>query len=83
MRTSEAKLVERKVREICPLLSGLGPEVIGAVLADLFAMLLAGHVGSDAEKCREEIIVAWMATVRDLIPVNEKMILERMSDGSA
>jgi hypothetical protein len=71
--------VKELVKEIGPILHGKEPGVQGAVLADLFAMLLAGHQGAEPEiaECREQLITDWLDTVRKLVPVNEKMILER------
>lgn len=74
---SDAKTVEPIVEKICPLLAGHPPEIQSAVLADLLAMFLAGHQGADAPALREEILRLHIATVRDLIPVNERMIRER------
>jgi hypothetical protein len=70
--------VEMLVKEIGSILHGKGPAVQGAVLADLFAMLLAGHQGTKPaiDKYREQFIGDWLETVRKLVPVNEKMILE-------
>ena len=71
--------VEQIVKAISPLLAGHSPEIQGAVLADLLAMFLAGHVGSDADAVREEILRLHIETVRELIPVNEEIIKVRFS----
>jgi hypothetical protein len=49
------------------------------VLADLFAIWLAGHFAEDGRtaELREQLITDWLATVRLLIEPNEQMILER------
>jgi len=66
----------REVREIIdncrPILAGRDPAMIGAALADLTAMLFAGHHPS----IREAMIEAWVETMRKLVEPNEKMILE-------
>jgi len=60
------------------VLHGHGPIVQGAVLADLLAMWLAGHVGSGAAELREHLLADHMKLVRKLIEVNEPAILERV-----
>jgi hypothetical protein len=72
-----AATVERVSQKIQPLLSGLGPAVQGAVLAELFALWLAGHMGPNAPQYREFLIEQWLETVRRLIPECEKQILAR------
>jgi hypothetical protein len=64
---------------IGPILHGQNPVIQGAALADLFAMWIAGHFDTEGHtaELREQIIADWMHTVRRLIPVNERMILER------
>jgi hypothetical protein len=47
------------------------PELQGAVLADLLSIWLAGH----APIVREEILQLHIAHVRELIEINEKLIL--------
>jgi hypothetical protein len=70
---------------IRPLLAGREPDVVGAALADLLAMLLAGHfaeeeIGSPhrpaTDGVREELLQLHIEMVRKLIPINEGMILE-------
>jgi hypothetical protein len=55
------------VRQISPILHGHQPQVIGAVLADLTAMWLAGH----PNYLREEILEQNTGLVRELIEPNE------------
>lgn len=64
--TESAREAAEKIK---PILAHLGPEVQGAVLGDLFAMFLAGHVGEGADELREEIIEQWLILVRDLLPI--------------
>jgi hypothetical protein len=52
-------------------LKGYPPELQGAVLADLLSIWLAGH----APIVREEILQLHIAHVRELIEINEKLIL--------
>ena len=54
-----------------PRLKGYPPELQGAVLADLLSIWLAGH----APIVREEILQLHIAHVRELIEINEKLIL--------
>jgi hypothetical protein len=73
--------VEAIVDRIRPILAGNPPELVGGVLADLFAIWLAGHfdVGGRTETAalREALIAQWLETARKLIKPNEQMILER------
>jgi hypothetical protein len=72
----------QEVRDICqgimPLLAGREPEIIGAVLGDLVSLWLVGHRGptDEIEACREEVLQAFVALVRGLVPVNETMLRE-------
>jgi hypothetical protein len=76
-RSAGAKAVEivERAAQIRPLLAGLGPDIQGGILADLVAMWLAGHQPADY---REAELSLWLETVRALIPVNERMILEQL-----
>jgi hypothetical protein len=64
--------VQALVNRINPLLRGQGPELQGGALADLVAMFFAGHHPA----LRHEAIELWLATMRDLIPVNEQAIFQ-------
>jgi hypothetical protein len=75
----DTEIVESIVNAIKPWLAGYSPEIQGAVLADLLAMFLAGHVGPEAPALREEILRLHIETVRDLIPVNEKILAARIA----
>ncbi len=70
--------VEPLVEAIRPLLAGRPAEVQGAALADLLALLLAGHIvyGNRAETraLRKRLLAFHMAEVRRLLPVNAKLI---------
>lgn len=71
---TDARLVTRVVDRIKPHLGGLPAEVQGAVIADLLAIWLAGHVfRGDPEKTRAyraELLQAHIETVRGLTEVN-------------
>lgn len=63
-----ARLALALSRAIQPYLKGQGPDVQGAVLADLVAIFFAGHHPDH----REEAIDLWMQFVRELITQNVK-----------
>jgi len=77
-----ARRVQAISEAISPMLHGLGTDVQGAVLADLLAIWLAGIQGPDAAKVRGELLEAHVELVRALIPVNEKMMLDRLAGGT-
>jgi hypothetical protein len=60
-------------RQIKPLLYGRDPGVVGAALADLVSLLIAGHHPS----LRDEILLTHIDTVRTLIAANAKEIEKR------
>jgi hypothetical protein len=71
---------------IHPLLAGLGPELQNAVLADLTATWLAGFQGANVEILRAELLKAHISMIRELVPVNEQILLQRLmgqDDGQA
>jgi hypothetical protein len=86
MTQQQAEKVAEIVECVGPILAGNPPEVIGAALADLFATLLAGHYDprgpEETAKMREELISRWLDIARQLIEVNEKIILARYQRGS-
>jgi hypothetical protein len=71
-------------RQIEPLLAGLGPDVQGAILANLTAMWLAGHMSEDHDDhartviIREKILSLHIEAVRSLIAPSEREIRARM-----
>lgn len=72
------------VKIISPFLAGRGPEVQSAVIADLLAMFLAGHVGPDANLARAAALRGILRLVRQLIPVDEAEIMDSVEPrGSA
>lgn len=54
-------------KSIKPLLAYKGPDVQGAVLAELLATWLAGH----RRDMRDEILANLLQTVNDLLPIHE------------
>jgi hypothetical protein len=68
------------VKKIRPLLAGKDPNVQGAVLADLLAMWLAGHVQlGDPEatkRIRQEMLELHIVGVKTLIDINYQISVE-------
>ena len=66
------------VNSIRPLLAGKPPELIGAVLADLLAMWLAGYVvqgdAAATAQVRREILGAHLDGMHPLIAINAKLM---------
>jgi hypothetical protein len=80
---SEVAAITDKIR---PLLAGVDAAVAGAVLADLTATLLAGHIYFDdagiigraeTDQLREDLLTGHVDAVRALIPINEAIIIDR------
>jgi hypothetical protein len=74
MTDETAFLVRDIVERVMPLLAGHGPDVQGAVFADLTAMWLAGFQGVDAPALRKRLLTMHVQTIRKLIPHNETML---------
>ena len=70
MDLETAFYVEKLVKEIEPILHGNGPDVQGAVLADLLAIYLAGF----PQQARKRILEAHIFGMYPLIAVNEKIL---------
>lgn len=70
MSSTDVAEVERLTIAICPLLAGHPPSIVGAVLADLLAILLASHHSA----VREEFLTLHIACVRALTAINERMM---------
>jgi hypothetical protein len=79
--TIDVGLVAQLIERIRPLLSGQLAPVQGAVLADLLAAWLAGHIdrssNSHTAALREELLRHHLATVRALVPINAAHIHAR------
>ncbi|MFZ3215210.1 MAG: hypothetical protein WA192_04040 [Candidatus Acidiferrales bacterium] len=75
--TSDNKpsMVEEVTGRIKPMLSGLGLDVQGAVLADLVSIWLGDHVHiGDADvtnMVRGEVLRIWLNMVHDLVRMND------------
>jgi hypothetical protein len=67
---------QQLVASIRPLLAGRPPDIIGAALADLLAILLAGHY-QGGDELIETMLEMHIAAVRALVPVNIQMIKQR------
>jgi hypothetical protein len=74
MSKVDPRKVDPVVARIRLLLAGLGPEIQGAVLADLLAIFLAGHHPA----LREEVLAMTIDCARKLVAPNEAEIF---SDG--
>ena len=53
--------------QIRPLLAGVGPDIQGAVVADLVAIWLSGHRGPGAELLRFDLMCKHIDLVMDLV----------------
>jgi hypothetical protein len=71
------------------ILAGLQTEEQGAVLADLLACHIAGHFVTDelhstsrplTKEIRDLVLTTFINTVRELIPVSEKQLLDALSE---
>jgi hypothetical protein len=74
MTDEQVEKVNALLQRVAPLFHGQSPDIVGAVLSDLVALLLAGHQGVGAEELREELLQLHIETVRILIPVNEVLL---------
>jgi uncharacterized membrane protein YfbV (UPF0208 family) len=75
---SEALRVSQAVQQH---LVGLGPQLQGAVLADLLALWLAGHMAEGEKRTaqlREQMLAMHLDVVRKLVKPSEQMLLTRM-----
>jgi hypothetical protein len=76
--TARTREIARVVERIKPILAGRPPEMIGAVLADLLAIWLAGHhVAGDEDatrKLRAELLADHCFAVRQLTEINAKIM---------
>jgi len=74
------------VEQIRPLLAGKPPDLVGMVLADLLAQLLAGFVSPDdadrATKVRDDILHWHTITVRELVKVYDDFRNRKEADAS-
>jgi hypothetical protein len=65
-------------RQIAPLLAGKPANLQGAVLADLLAVWLAGHIAAgdarETDRLRENLLAMHLEYVRQLVPINAEAI---------
>lgn len=69
--------IEGLVHALGKALAGRSPAVQGAVLADLTAIWLAGHltdVADETRALRDRLLTAHIDKVRELVPVNAKIM---------
>lgn len=64
--SDDARKAMDLAERIKPLLAGHGPQVQSAALIDLVSLWLAGH----PKAMHGELLVTFMATVREMTPVN-------------
>lgn len=71
-------LVHKLVEEIRPILAGKGADIQSAVLADLLAFWVAGHViygqPEATAEMRDEMLDTHVDLVRQLVPINAKIL---------
>ena len=68
------------VERIRPLFVDRDPQVVSGVLADLLALLIAGHTErtpAKTKELRDGVLKIHLAAVRKLIPVNDEMLQTR------
>jgi hypothetical protein len=70
-------MMQELTDKIGQLLHGHPPEVQGTVLADLLSMWLAEFFVD-----REHVLAEHLDCVRALIPLNERLVLERNREGA-
>lgn len=74
--TPDTRLVVELVERVRPLFAGHDPRVIGAALADLTAIWLAGHViegdPEETDALRGRLMLEQMQAARELTAINAK-----------
>ena len=74
------------VRAISPHFMGKDPMIVSGALADLFAILLAGHTSTKPDETpalRERMIDVFLTAVRALVPLNEIAMAEMDANAQA
>jgi hypothetical protein len=68
---------EALAKQCYPIFAGQDPNVVAAALAELLALLLAGHFvpgdPADTQAMRDDILALHIETVKKLVPVMEAM----------
>jgi hypothetical protein len=79
--TDDLGLVDQLITRIKPILAGHSPDIQGAVLADLLAIWLAGHIDPDSpretRKIRDSLLHNHLDAVRTLVPIEAAVIARR------
>lgn len=70
--SDKAEIIMAVVETVRPILAGLGPDIQGAVIADLLAIWLAGH----SPALRDDLLEWHITQVRGLIDTNEEILFE-------
>ena len=74
----KADAAEALAEKIAPMFAGLDPDIIGAALADLTAIWLAGHRivddGLATAQLRDEVLRAHTRVIRKLTTLNAKIM---------
>ena len=78
---SDTEHVAQLIRRIRPILAGQPSPVQGAVIADLLATWLVGHIDSSSktrtEEMRRKLLKVSTAMVRELVSIYDTPIPER------
>jgi hypothetical protein len=82
MKTKQTADIERRCKELWPhmqrALAGLSPMSQSAIIADMTALWLAGHVvrGNPEEtaQLRKDLLTVYVDLVQDLVPLNAKQL---------
>lgn len=78
MTMDDLRRIEDMVTKIRPILAKNDPGVVGAVLAELLAMLCAGILTQDPD-FHDQILQEHLRLVKELIPGEQAALLERLS----
>jgi hypothetical protein len=81
----DSRKAEALARQCYPIFKGQDPDVVAAALAELLAVLLAGHFvpgdPADTQAMRDGILALHIETVKKLVPVMEAMhTLEKLKE---
>jgi hypothetical protein len=77
-QTADPDQVGELVERVRPLLAGQDPPVVGAALADLLAIWVAGHIVTDDPKATDMLRAVLLANhfraVSGLVPINASIL---------
>jgi hypothetical protein len=72
-RSEEATAAANELVELIkPVFAGLDPEIVGAVIGQLLAILVAGH----CPEMRDEAMKLVIDMVRDLVPIEIEIMID-------